>query len=67
MAEETLVRGDARLRALDLSLAGLAAQLPGQFTNLCDCLRGDSFAEAREPPTRVDGNSPPPGRVAAPP
>ena len=64
MAEETLVRGDARRRPLDLSVSGFAAQLPGQFTNLCDCLRGDSFAEAREPPTRVDGDASPQGRIA---
>ena len=38
--------GDADFRTLHLSIAGLAAQLPGQFTDLRQGLRRHSLAEA---------------------
>ena len=59
MAEETLVGGDACLRALDLSLPRLPAQMPGELAHLRDRLGGYGFAEARQPATRVDGNATP--------
>src|SRR3954469_15779544 len=54
MSEETLVRGDADRRALDLTRSGLTAKLPGDLTDLRERLRRHCFTEAGETATRVD-------------
>ena len=53
MTEEALVRRDACLGAINLSLARLAAELPSEFANLCDGLSRNRFAEAAEAPGRL--------------
>jgi acetyl-CoA acetyltransferase len=64
VAEEALVHGDARGGAVDLAVAGLAPQLPGELAHLGDRLGRDRFAEAREAPARVDRHAASDGGVA---
>ena len=59
VAEEALVRRDARLGAFDLSLAGLAAELPGELTDLGDRLRGTASPKRPRPPDGLTGIRPP--------
>src|SRR5690625_6088400 len=49
VAKQALVGGDAHLGTLDLAVAGLAAQLPGQLTDLGQRLGGHGLAETRQP------------------
>src|SRR5687767_1351306 len=56
VAEQALVRGDARLRVRDLAVACLAAQLPRELAHLRDRLRGPRLAEAAGPARRVAGD-----------
>ena len=48
--------------ALDLSAAGLAADLPGELADLRDRLGGDRLSEAREAAARIHGNAAAQGR-----
>ena len=48
MAEQALVGGNADLGAVYLTLASLAAQLPGQFANLGQRLGRNRFTETGE-------------------
>jgi len=49
VSEQALIRGDAGLRAVDLTAGCLAAELPSELADLCDRLRGDRLAEAGQP------------------
>ena len=66
MVKQALVGGDTDLRSLDLPVAGLPAQLPGELTNLCQGLSRDSFAETGQTPGDVNRNPAAQRRVAAP-
>src|SRR5690625_4579669 len=50
VAKQALVGGDAHLGTLDLAVAGLAAQLPGQLTDLGQRLGGHGLARTGQPP-----------------
>ena len=56
MAKQALVGGDPDFRTLHLSIARLAAQLPGQFTHLGQGLGGHRFAEAGQTAGHVHRN-----------
>src|SRR5690606_35025641 len=64
VAEEALVRRDARGGALDLAARGLASELPGDLADLGDGLGGDGLAEASQTTARVDRDAAAELRVA---
>ena len=55
---------DSPTRALDLTVAALAAHLPRELAHLGDRLRGHGLAEAREAAARVDRDAAADRRVA---
>jgi hypothetical protein len=58
VAEEALVGGNAYARALDLSRARGASQLPRDLAHLRNRLRWDSLTKARQASRRIDGKLP---------
>src|SRR5690606_7541079 len=63
VAEQALVRGEPDLRAVDLAVSRLAAELPRHLAHLSDRLRGHRLAEAAQATARVDRCAAPDRRV----
>src|SRR5688500_10406482 len=59
VTKETLIDRQADLGPADLAGTGLSAQLPGEFADLRDGLRGNRFAEGAETAAGVDGHPSP--------
>ena len=66
VAKQALVGGDAHLRALDLAVSGLPAQLPGEFAYLGDGLGRYRLAETGQPPGDIDRDPAAQGGVSPP-